>query len=64
METCALFPLFRLKASLEVWQESYCEDTFVRCARFQRMRDGKETPVNLLPNGSMLTVTGGPGGGT
>lgn len=56
METCALFPLFKLRASLKVWQDNYCEGTFAKCARFQRSAEGKMSPMNLLPNGQMLEV--------
>ena len=56
METCALFPLFKLRASLRVWQDNYCESDFQRCARYQRVAEGKITPMNLLPNGQMLDV--------
>ena len=58
MDTCAMFPLFKLRGSLRVWQENYCESDFERCARYQRSLEGKVTPMNLLPNGQMLDVLG------
>ena len=56
VESCALFPLFNLGASLKVWQENYCHGTFAKCARFQRSAEGKMSPMNLLPNGKMLAL--------
>jgi hypothetical protein len=60
LSTCPLFPLLRLKASLNVWQQNYCESSFERCARFQRAIEGKLSPMNLLPNGAMLSVPSAP----
>jgi hypothetical protein len=55
--TCALFPLFKLRSALNIWQQTYCESSFERCARFQRSKEGKSSPMNLLPNGALLTLS-------
>lgn len=54
--TCALFPKFSAKAALMVWQKIYCDGTYSRCARYQLSLEGKEPPLNLLPNGKTLSV--------
>ncbi len=56
MNGCPLFKQFSLKASLAVWTSRYCETDFASCARLQLATAGKPVPVNLLPNGRMLTV--------
>jgi hypothetical protein len=56
MGSCPLFPLFTLRTALKVWQDNYCESDYQRCARYQRAMEGKHTPLNLLPNGTTLTI--------
>ena len=56
---CPLFPLFRLRASLRVWQIQFCDsDNHASCARFQLAAAGNRVPPNLLPNGRTLTIAG------
>jgi hypothetical protein len=52
--TCQLFPLFKVKPSLRIWQMSYCENDFSKCARYKRSQAGEPVPVNLLPSGQIL----------
>ncbi len=56
MGTCPLFPLFRLKENLKVWQTRFCEGDYERCERYRASAAGKPVPGNLLPNGVLLTV--------
>ncbi len=56
MATCPLFPLLTMRKALRVWQESYCESDYAQCARYQRALEGKHAPMNLLPNGTTLTL--------
>ncbi len=51
---CPLFPLFRMKSSLSVWQISFCESQYETCARYKMSKDGIRVPPNLLPNGMRL----------
>ena len=53
---CELYPLFRLRASLETWRIRYCEADYTGCVRYQRREAGHEIPAQLLPNGRMLPV--------
>jgi len=55
-ERCPLFPLFSLRGALKVWQSNYCEADYERCARYQRGKEGRPIPANLLPNGAMLSL--------
>jgi hypothetical protein len=59
---CPLFPLFRMKSSLGVWQTRYCEDAYETCARYVMAKSGVRVPPNLLPNGRELNLAafGGP----
>jgi hypothetical protein len=56
-----MFSLFRLSAALAVWKINYCTADYQRCARFQRANAGLSVPVNLMPNGKMLSRPGGEG---
>ena len=58
---CALYPVFKLKAALKVWQTNYCEADFTSCARFQKSCCGDQIPNNLLPNGKLLVLDSTPG---
>lgn len=59
--TCPLFPVFKLRATLRVWQTNYCEADYARCVRYQRSLEGKPSPLNLLPNGQILGAAQGGG---
>jgi hypothetical protein len=56
MSSCNLFPIFKLRSSLRVWQTNYCESAFAQCERFKRAQSGSSVPANLLPNGELLNV--------
>ncbi len=53
---CPLFPLFKLKSSLGVWQTHYCESNFAACERYRLAQAGTRVPPNLLPNGKTLDL--------
>jgi len=53
---CPLFPLFRMKSSLGVWQTHYCENAYESCARYVMSKNGVRVPPNLLPNGRELNL--------
>lgn len=55
--TCELFPLFNLKATLRIWQTNYCEGAHDTCQRFQRTQRGERVPAELLPNGKQIRIT-------
>ncbi len=55
---CPLFPLFRLKSSLGVWQIHYCENAFETCERYRLSKSGVRVPPNMLPNGRVLDIPG------
>jgi len=54
--SCPLFGLFTIKASLAIWKARYCEGEFGRCERLKLAQELKPVPVNLLPNGKLLSV--------
>ncbi len=54
MASCALYPLFRLRANLSLWQERYCQAHYQECERFKLSENGQSVPDNLLPNGMTL----------
>lgn len=54
VESCRLYPLFGMKASLKIWQAMYCDGDHATCERFQRSRRSEPVPDNLLPNGKVL----------
>ena len=56
MAGCPLFKQFSINASLRVWTARYCEKGFSSCERFKLAREGRQVPLNLLPNGRMLKV--------
>lgn len=53
---CPLFPLFRMKSSLNVWKVHYCDAAFENCERLRLSTGGACVPPNLLPNGKELSV--------
>jgi hypothetical protein len=52
--TCPLFPLFKMKSSLSVWQDYYCRGKFEECNRYRLAHAGDRVPPNMLPNGRTL----------
>jgi hypothetical protein len=55
---CPLFPLFKMRSSLGVWQTHYCEAAFESCERYKLSKSGVRVPPNLLPNGKALDFPG------
>lgn len=56
VESCALYPHFKLQSLLQVWKINYCEGDFSRCERFKLSCSGDKVPLNLLPNGKLLDI--------
>jgi hypothetical protein len=56
LESCQLYPLFRLRASLRTWQIRYCEADYRACARYLCAKKGESVPRTLLPNGRSLPI--------
>lgn len=56
--TCPLFPLISVNSALKVWKTFYCEGKYQNCARYNLSKSGQSVPVNLLPNGKSLSMTG------
>lgn len=57
--SCPMFELFRMQASLRIWQLTYCEldeERHGRCERFRRATVGESVPSHLLPNGQLLQL--------
>ncbi len=55
-DSCPMYELFSLKSLLELWKINFCDSDHERCVRFQRMREGRLVPPNLLPNGKELPL--------
>lgn len=53
---CKMFDLFSNREILGVWRENYCQDAYLRCARYRLSCDGAFVPLTLLPNGRYLNV--------
>jgi hypothetical protein len=53
---CGLFPVLAGSGLLRVWQINYCESSFDRCVRYQRMVSGAAVPPTMLPNGEILAA--------
>jgi hypothetical protein len=51
---CALFPMFSQASFLSIWQTTYCDGDYERCARYRGSRAGDVIPDTLLPNGKQL----------
>ncbi len=58
MPSCPLYPVFKLKALLNIWKITCCEGDHEKCERFKLSSVGARVPLNLLPNGK--TLAGGP----
>lgn len=57
VSSCELFPLFKLRQTLKIWQLNYCDSPkHTECARFQASAAGKSVPPTLLPNGKHLNI--------
>jgi hypothetical protein len=56
--TCPLFPLISVNSALKVWKTFYCEGKYNNCARYNLSKSGQSVPVNLLPNGKSLNMSG------
>jgi len=56
--TCPLFPLISVNSALKVWKTFYCEGKYQNCARYNLSKSGQTVPVNLLPNGKSLSMSG------
>lgn len=54
--SCELFPKFKKRPSLGVWQTFYCHGRFTTCARYRLSLEGKPVPPSLLPNGKELNL--------
>jgi hypothetical protein len=52
---CALFPMFKQQAFLQVWQSTYCDGSYEQCARFKGASCGEVIADTLLPNGKHLS---------
>jgi hypothetical protein len=60
-KACPLFAKFQVQSFLRIWQMNYCQADYSRCARFVLRSQGKQVPVNLLPNGREVAGLDGPG---
>jgi hypothetical protein len=54
IDTCELYPLFRLRASMKTWQIRYCDSAYAACERYRRSQRGELVAPELLPNGMSL----------
>jgi hypothetical protein len=54
VESCPMFPMFKLAPLLAIWKKNYCLGAYAQCARFQLSQKGEAVPRTLLPNGSHL----------
>lgn len=52
---CPMFPLFRSRQVLRVFQIRYCESNFTECQRYQLATSGTMPDRRLLPDGGWLT---------
>lgn len=58
VETCELFVQFALNPALDIWKRHYCEGDFNTCVRFQKSKSGRQIPLTLLPNGTVIELSG------
>lgn len=54
-----MYAEFKMKTVLQFWQKAYCDADYARCERYQLAAEGKPVPVNLMPNGKVMTTKGG-----
>lgn len=52
---CPMYPRFRLKPVLQIYQARYCERRFESCARYKLAIMGTMPEPDLLPDGDTLT---------
>lgn len=55
--SCTLFPMFRRRAALRVYQTIYCYRKYEDCARYKLRASGTEPALTLLPDGGTLVVS-------
>lgn len=55
-KNCELFGQFALNPVLKVWQVHYCDADYLKCQRYQLSLQRKPVPINLLPNGQLLSA--------
>lgn len=51
---CPMFPLFRRKVVLRIFQIRYCESDFTECARYRMATAGTMPDPRMLPDGDWL----------
>jgi hypothetical protein len=56
VSSCPLFAHFKMKSSLKVWQDVYCNGQYQTCERYKLASSGTRVPPNLLPNGKSLDL--------
>ena len=49
-----MFPIFRSKPALNVYQTVYCRGAFQKCERFKLASGGLMPAPNLLPDGKTV----------
>lgn len=54
IKSCEMYTLLRLAGTLRAWQNRYCRADYTQCERYKRSQQGREVPVNLMPNGEKL----------
>jgi hypothetical protein len=54
MSSCEMFGLLKLSGSLELWKGRYCSAEYQQCARYKMSLEGRQVPINLMPNGVYL----------
>ncbi|HOX45039.1 MAG TPA: hypothetical protein PK668_15675 [Myxococcota bacterium] len=54
IDSCTLFPVFKVKSFMSIWKISYCQGNWSACVRYQRAERGEPIPTNLLPDGQVL----------
>ena len=46
---CALFPVFTQASFLKIWQASYCDGDYARCARYVAVKAGERVLILGAP---------------
>lgn len=55
IDRCPMFPQFRLKSVLAIYQRRYCQGRHEECERYKRASRGTMPDPDLLPDGDRLT---------
>jgi len=55
IDKCPMFEKFEGEAIFKFWIKNYCKGKHAKCVRKELKNAGKEVPINLLPNGTLLT---------